>query len=1103
MSGGGGQTSTTSNAPPQQYLDAYSQLMQRAGQVASTPYQNYPGQLQAGFSPQQEQAFNLIGSTVGQQQPYLNTAAQAFTAAAAPLQPLMQPYVDQAKDYYTTAGNQNLQGALTPYQSQAAQGFGNVANANLPGAISQAQQAAYQGFGAGSQTLTPQQYSADAVQNYYSPYQKSVVDATQKQFDLSNATQQAQLQGNAASQGALGGDRVGVAQAQLAGQQQAQQAPVIAGLMNQGFGQAQQEFNNQQQTNLTAAQQSAMLKQQAAQGYTALGNQSLAAAQGQAGLQSQAAQGFAGLGGQSLQAAQGQAGLYNQTGQGIAALGQQELGAGQSQGWLNAQAGSGLAGLGNEALQGTLASSNALLGAGALQQQQAQTGLNIPYQQWQAQQAYPFQTTSWYGNLAEGLGGASGGSSSSTSPGPSALSQAAGLGATVAGGIGATGGFGSNGWLSNAFSGGGTNADALAYQAALGAGAGTYGPGFRGGGAIHGFAGGGGVPDVSMNGINVGAVPGSQSVIAGSDGVPDVSASIVPGASGFGVPPTSHTTPFLKRDYGSTTQSSGGDSTFGSLVKTGLGVVASIYGTPAAGIATNAALSGVHFGRGGHVPVLSKGFAAGGAPVISVTTVPNPHGGLGIPTMSTNMGGTDAGSSLNDYLTKTAAGAYHAPPTPPPTAAVAPAGPMPGAGPGFTPNGPNVGDATPSNWSDMDWRAELLRESSGGGGAQARGGTVRGFDGGGDVGDDDFIPPDTDFGRVTNQPVGQRLSDFWHGVVRDDQGRAIPVPPQPPSPNTDAYDTPVAKMIPGFVKGLWANQQKQNDAFNAQTARDDEGVAHPDRGFPPPDLDSMDRAIDPLMHGRGTGDGTYPLNQGPAPETHGGGWQPGVAAAGDDDATPAGPAGTTTPGGFGTHGPAGPPVPASTAAAPSGGFGAGPGATPDSGTATKPPVSAGFAGRVPVRRAGKQPGTERGLGQSVAVAHAGRRRHDGGHVAARDDQHRPRCRARPEQLHQDRPGREGAGRQGAGEQGSPGRDPGLSRHHRRHKPAEGRRGDAAGHGLCDRPAVQAGQSNAQRRPAQEQDDGLVSGPGIQQGRGVRPRRGPEYQAAECRRAGPP
>lgn len=91
------------------------------------------------------------------------------------------------------------------------------------------------------------------VASYESPYNQAVIDATQKQFNLQNAQQQQGVIGNAIAKGAMGGNRVGVAQAQLAGQQQTAQAPVIAGLYNQNYAQALAAAQAQQQTALTAA----------------------------------------------------------------------------------------------------------------------------------------------------------------------------------------------------------------------------------------------------------------------------------------------------------------------------------------------------------------------------------------------------------------------------------------------------------------------------------------------------------------------------------------------------------------------------------------------------------------------------------------------------------------------------------------------------------------------------------------------------------------------------------------------------------------------------------------------------------------------------------
>jgi hypothetical protein len=144
-----------------------------------------------------------------------------------------------AMSSYYNLLNQAGRVAQTPYDpyggelvagvnAQQMQGIGNI-NANAGFAqpyIAQAGQYA-------QEAAAP--ISAAQIQQYESPYTQDVVNATQAQFANTNAQQQSQVQGNAAAQGALGGDRTAVAAALTAGQQQAQEAPVIAGLENQGY----------------------------------------------------------------------------------------------------------------------------------------------------------------------------------------------------------------------------------------------------------------------------------------------------------------------------------------------------------------------------------------------------------------------------------------------------------------------------------------------------------------------------------------------------------------------------------------------------------------------------------------------------------------------------------------------------------------------------------------------------------------------------------------------------------------------------------------------------------------------------------------------------
>jgi hypothetical protein len=69
--------------------------------------------------------------------------------------------------------------------------------------------------------------------------------------------------------------------------------------------------------------------------------------------------------------------------------------------------------------------------AGMIPQQEQQQIDAAAQQMYQQGQAYPFTTTGWLGNIIEGVGGQSGGTSQTTSPGPNSITQ--GLGAATSG----------------------------------------------------------------------------------------------------------------------------------------------------------------------------------------------------------------------------------------------------------------------------------------------------------------------------------------------------------------------------------------------------------------------------------------------------------------------------------------------------------------------------------------------------------------------------------------------------------------------------------------------------------------------------------------------
>lgn len=484
-------TTTSSNSPPSQFLNAYTNTYDTAQNVSNTPYQQYSGNLVAGLSPDTTAGISAVENAQGISNPYINSAANYINSSTTPL-------------------------------------WSNT-----------------------------QQWSPSNVNQYMSPYTQDVVNATQAEFNNQNQQQQNQLAGNAVSSGAFGGDRAATAAASLAGQQQLTQAPTIAGLYNQGFSQAQGELNQQQ-----AAQ----------------------------------------------------------------------LGANEAQAWLNSQAGYGMANLGNQALSSTLTGANALLNVGSTEQQQAQSLLNVPYEQYTAQQAYPYQTTSWLSGIASGLGSNSGGSSTSTNSTNSGNNLSSVLGTGLVG-LGATGAFGSNGYLtgsnglfSNLFGSGSStlNLGSVDTSGSINAASALSGVSSlaRGGLTPHRASGGSnilGLSDASMS-----ASPNQTiSTPSSNGGVPDVSVSYVPAAN-----TNTGGTPLILKNYGSTSTTSGGGG--GINASSALGDVASI-----------ASIAALVAARGGRIPHNDNGWEprqhrASAGPVTTVSMVPSSGGQSSVPQLSTS-----------------------------------------------------------------------------------------------------------------------------------------------------------------------------------------------------------------------------------------------------------------------------------------------------------------------------------------------------------------------------------------------------------------------------------------------------------------------------------
>lgn len=169
---------------------------------------------------------------------YQNLINQANPVAQTPYQAYSGPLVAGLAPGQTQAINQaqNTTGIATPYYGQASQ---------------LAQQSAT--------PLSTTPFSAQAVQQYQSPYTQQVIDSTLANINQQNAGQQNQLTGSAIASGVnpFGGDRAGLASAELARNQDLASNQTIAGLENQGYTQALGQFNTQNTLGLQTGAQNA------------------------------------------------------------------------------------------------------------------------------------------------------------------------------------------------------------------------------------------------------------------------------------------------------------------------------------------------------------------------------------------------------------------------------------------------------------------------------------------------------------------------------------------------------------------------------------------------------------------------------------------------------------------------------------------------------------------------------------------------------------------------------------------------------------------------------------------------------------------------------
>lgn len=242
---------------------------------------------------------------------------------------LMERATDVSNTPYQAYTGQRV-ADLTPDQMQAMSSITGMGNLAQP----------YLNEGADYMRQSTEAVTPTALQPYMNPYQQSVIDATLARTAQADAQAQNQVTGNAALRGALGGDRMGIAQAELAGQQKLARDQTVAGLNQQNYTQA--------------------------------------------------------------------------------------LAAWQADQARKAQAGYGISSLGTVAQNAELSRLQAALGVGNQQQQQNQANLNVPYQNYLEQRAYPFQTSQWLASILGATTPALGSTTTTQGPKPNTWNQALG-----------------------------------------------------------------------------------------------------------------------------------------------------------------------------------------------------------------------------------------------------------------------------------------------------------------------------------------------------------------------------------------------------------------------------------------------------------------------------------------------------------------------------------------------------------------------------------------------------------------------------------------------------------------------------------------------------
>ena len=411
MGGGGGKGGGTSYQSssvqiPAEVLARYNAVNQRAEQVAQQPFQEYGGQFVAPVTQTQQGGINTITNAAGTDTGAFNQGYAALNQGLGASQPLYNTAAGQIAGATGTGADLTNQGLATAGNAaQTANPYNTAAGSTVDsayGATNPINQAALGLAAAGTQAVNAGQLD---VNKYMSPYNDAVVQSTLAQLSRQQKQDQNSLRDQMIMSGSFGGDRSGVAAANLANQQGLAYGQLAAGLYNQNYSQALGAAQQQQGVNLSADQANRAALAQGASNLAGIGNQQfqqgLGAASAQLGIGNQVyGQGM----GLSQAQMQGANQLYQQ-GLGAASA---NTGLGQAQANQGIAAGTTYGQLGSQQLQNQLSQGQAQLGAGTVEQQTQQADLTAKYNQFLQQQGYPFQVAQFLANIALGTGAQSG-----------------------------------------------------------------------------------------------------------------------------------------------------------------------------------------------------------------------------------------------------------------------------------------------------------------------------------------------------------------------------------------------------------------------------------------------------------------------------------------------------------------------------------------------------------------------------------------------------------------------------------------------------------------------------------------------------------------------